>query len=296
MNGKISSSKFLLLLSSVTFFFSCTNNSKNDEAFKILDESLIGSNQILNRSNQNIYMLLKDKLSDPSTHYKAEIWYPKAELIQKLSTDIADHIEKLKSNVRKEGTLQNSEANKFYQQLINYKEEVMLIDSEMTAVFDTRIIITTRVFDSIQKNNQGFYKTFFYGLSKEALLSTLSKFQNNIIINENKLLMYCLNKIPSYNDGYDLFSAFVGQSANYLRAGDNIEITAGVGAFSRTVEPKIFINGKSIELNNMALAITKIKTSKKPGKHFIPVQITYIDQDGKEQTIMKNAEYTVVDY
>jgi hypothetical protein len=108
-------------------------------------------------------------------------------------------------------------------------------------------------------------------------------------------VMYCLYKVPTVIlDGYNWLWPFVNQNMSYLKAGDKIEITPGVGSFSRAAQPKIVINGKKIELNDMAVAITKIKVSDKPGKHFIPVQITYTDQGGRQQTISKDVEYMVV--
>jgi len=298
MNYKISSTgKYLLLVSSVIFFLSCINNSKNDEAFKILDESLVNSSQIIRRSNEMIYSSLNTKLSDPSTHYKAEIWYPKAMQIQKLSADITDYIEQLKVNTRKEGELNNDESNKLYNQLIKYKNDIMHIDSEMTAVFDTTIILTTRPFDT-KKDKKDFTKTFFENISTEAAISILTTFQNNIKIIENKLIVFCHDHCNGDRiiDDFTSFSAIVAQTSTNVKGGEKIEITAGIGAFSRNAKPIIMINGKSIQPSEDGAAYYKFKTSNKSGKHFIPVEISYTDQDGKRQTIRKNVEYTVVDY
>jgi len=46
-------------------------------------------------------------------------------------------------------------------------------------------------------------------------------------------------------------------------------------------------DGKEIPLGESAVALYKIRTSKKPGKHFIPGTIEFTDQDGKTQRIAK---------
>jgi hypothetical protein len=37
----------------------------------------------------------------------------------------------------------------------------------------------------------------------------------------------------------------------------------------------------------------EVKASSRPGKHFVPVMINYIDQDGKKVVIEQKVEYTV---
>ncbi|MEI9810185.1 MAG: hypothetical protein WDO16_21235 [Bacteroidota bacterium] len=94
---------------------------------------------------------------------------------------------------------------------------------------------------------------------------------------------------------YDVYSTIIGQSSNIVRSGEQIEITAGVGAFSRIASLKITIAGKEVTAGDEGIALYKFKSSSKPGTHFIPVKLSYTDQDGKEQTIEKNVEYTVAE-
>jgi gliding motility-associated protein GldM len=74
--------------------------------------------------------------------------------------------------------------------------------------------------------------------------------------------------------------------------GQEVEIMAGVGAFSKAAQPQIIINGQGIGLGEDGQAKLKMQGGSL-GKHSIPVVIRFKDQDGKDQTINKTVEYTV---
>ena len=48
-------------------------------AFKTVDNSLIGTNKQINLSTEQILASLNDKKSDPASATRAKYWYPKAE-------------------------------------------------------------------------------------------------------------------------------------------------------------------------------------------------------------------------
>jgi gliding motility-associated protein GldM len=74
--------------------------------------------------------------------------------------------------------------------------------------------------------------------------------------------------------------------------GQQVEISAGVGAFSKAAKPTITIGGAPTDLGPEGQATRKIDGGAL-GKHTVPVVIKFMDQDGKEQTVNKTIEYTV---
>jgi gliding motility-associated protein GldM len=74
--------------------------------------------------------------------------------------------------------------------------------------------------------------------------------------------------------------------------GQEIEISAGVGAFSRAAQPQISINGQSAPIGSEGQAKLKVAGGG-IGKHSIPVVIRFMDQDGKMQEKRSMVEYTV---
>jgi len=289
----LTAGKCLPLVSLITFLISCSNKSTDRATFQTLDEGLVNSNQVIDHSSRQIYLSLQEKLTDPATVEKAKIWVPKADTIRKFSHDLENYIEVLKEKVKQGPNLEAKEANDLYSALINYKNNLMQLDSDMTAEFKSCLVLTNNPFDSGQINRKSFEKTFFDTVSSEATMSVLTKFQNNIKVNENKLLTFCLNRIPSFIDDENWIAVLVGQNTSYLKPGDKIEITAGVGSFTQRPRPKFVIAGKEIPIDG-GVAIAKLKVSDKPGKHFIPVVVSYTDQDGKMETITKPVEYTVL--
>jgi hypothetical protein len=48
-------------------------------AFKTVNRSLTNTNTTINHSTETILSLLQEKMNDPTSKTKAEIWYPKAQ-------------------------------------------------------------------------------------------------------------------------------------------------------------------------------------------------------------------------
>jgi gliding motility-associated protein GldM len=75
--------------------------------------------------------------------------------------------------------------------------------------------------------------------------------------------------------------------------GEEIEITAGVGAYSKSSAPVISINGAGVSLGEEGFASYKM-TASSVGSHSVPVRISYMNQvTGKQEVLEKNVEYTV---
>jgi hypothetical protein len=85
----------------------------------------------------------------------------------------------------------------------------------------------------------------------------------------------------------------VGQNSTILMPGEELQIYSGIGSFSLESRPKISVYGKPIPIEADGIAVYKIKTLSKPGKYYVPVKINYIDQEGRQQTVEREIEYTV---
>jgi len=276
------------------FLISCSRISENDsEVFKMLEESLINSNKMISRSTETIYVSLEDKLSDPYTANRARKWYPKATQVQKTSKDIIGYIENLKGNANSQLTLNSDQADELFIQLKKYKTDLLSIDSGLTEALGKTLIITTQSFDSLPDSEKNFSKKFFDQISQEETLCLLSKFENNIRMIENTMTQYCYNKVGAFIHYYDTYSAIIGQNTSYVQGGEMIEITAGIGAFSKAAMPKVILKDRIIPIDEMGVATFKFRASKKPGKHFVPVEISYTDQEGIKRKLSKTVEYTV---
>lgn len=280
---------FLVASFFLAFFSSC--KSKDDiTTLKALEEGLISSNKAINMSSEMALHALKNKLDDPRTYSKAEIWFPKAQKIQYHSNEMFNFIEGLK----KESKPDNAEISSLYKRLMKYKNDVLATDSTIRETFNSRIIITTKSFDESKPNIEEFKKTFFNNASKEATSAILTKFQNNIKIIENKLLVFCNEQIGVTDRFIDDFpKAIIQQNAYSFKAGETIEIKAGIGLFNRLINEVVSIKGTPIMIDENGLATFKMKISENPGKYQIPVMISFYNQDGKAEAFTYAVEYTV---
>ena len=71
-------------------------------AFVTVNNSITKSNSVITEKNQVTYQSFAEKLKDPQTQAKAQIWAPKAEQAKKISGDLYDYIETLKTQLVEE--------------------------------------------------------------------------------------------------------------------------------------------------------------------------------------------------
>lgn len=285
--------KFLLPV----FILGCASNSEKTRlALEEVIKSLESSNITIHRGTKTVLYELKNKLSEPASVYKAEIWYPKANLATQYSTELFNYIESLKNQIKNQTSVKkviDNDSGQLYKKIKMYKVKLFDLDSSIKDAFGNTFVFTTLEFDSIQTINS-FERYFFNNTSSYSALALLTKFQNNVKINENKIVAYCNNKVASYDPFYTTYSVIIGQNAEVLRPGSFFEINAGVGAFSAKANPTIIINRDSLKIDERGIATYKLKTQK-PGLYKVPVIIKYINEFGLKQEIHNTIEYTVSD-
>ena len=87
----------------------------------------------------------------------------------------------------------------------------------------------------------------------------------------------------------------MGQSSSCVKAGNDIQITAGIGSFSLEAQPTFSVDGKAIKSDVDGVMIYKFKTPLKAGDYFKPVKIEYTKPDGTRESKEYNIEYSVID-
>jgi len=119
----------------------------------------------------------------------------------------------------------------------------------------------------------------------------LSKFQNNVKNAESGIVTYCQNKIGAVERHMDKTGVLVGQSSNYLMPGQELTVTAGVGAYSSSADPVISINGSNVSVaGGQGTYKTTVSGA---GEHTVSVNVTFKDENNKTVTIPSVVKYTV---
>jgi gliding motility-associated protein GldM len=272
-------------------------------AFKTINDSLEKTNGTVKASTQQIFESLTEKMAEDETREKAMIWQPKAKEVTDQTTLVYAFIDGLKKDLLAQSKgdddqntttrilVKEGKGQQLLKMLTDYKMNV-LKDSAIRAEFEKSLPISLEMPKSMNSNKKTWEEGYFYMAPTVGALSILSKFQNDLRNAENKLVTFCHEQVGKVELRFDAFEAIVGQSSRYLMPGQELEITAGLGAFSRSKLPTVTINGSNVALNEKGMAIYKT-TATGTGSRTINVTVAFTDQDGKPQTRTIPVEYTV---
>jgi len=292
-------------------------------AFKVVDKSLVTSNSNLTTANTTLYNSLLEKVKDPTTSAKAAPWNERAIQAQKLSAVMDAYINQLKLDLKKEagskmvdvegkqveeykeddleaatrlfgnGPGGQNKGPELMDKLNTFRAALLNIDPEIKKEFEKSLAVDVSgpVVGQDGKKNE-FTEAYFHMTPTVAGITLLSKFQNNVKNAENQIVTYCHNQVGAVKVVYDQFAALVGQSSNYVMPGEEIEITAGVGAYSAAAKPTISINGAAASVGPDGRAVSKFQASG-GGARSVPVKVTYTKPDGTTETKSFDVKYTV---
>jgi gliding motility-associated protein GldM len=287
-------------------------------AFRTVDDSLTSTNKTIANSTSTIMKSLEDKMNDPTSMVKAKIWYPKAQQAQQISNDMYNYIEELRYRILKEAGFKPNAENKFdssYKldnldiatrimieqkegpklraRLEKYKADLLNIAPEIKKEFDNSLQINTAVPKVQDKSNKTWEAAYFHMVPTVAAVTILSKFQNDVRTSENKVIAFCHQQVGQVVVRFDRFEAIIGQNSNYLMPGQQLEIKAGIGAFSATTRPTITIGGQTQQIGDSGFVRYATQVPAGMGQKSIPIHITYKDQDGNDKVIDRVVNYTI---
>jgi len=209
---------------------------------------------------------------------------------------------------------QNGHGKKLYDSLINYRLQLLdLLDpshyadqsdsvkadlARTKAEFAKRLPIDTRVPPSetgeanTSDSGENWTIRYFHMTPTVAALTILSKFESDVKNSESQVIDYLHKQIGEVKIKFDKFDAIVSPSATYVMPGDELEVKAGIGAFSAAAKPKISINGTDYPVNDDGVADFKTK-AEGSGEHTVTVHIVYAKPDGSLVSVDKPVKYTV---
>ena len=285
-------------------------------AFKTVNRSLESSNKQVNLSTETIIKSLEEKASDPTTKERAVPWLEKANKVVATSKSLYERIQALKDKiltlaggkpgdpsvsfkednldiVTKMMTGKEGEGKKLLDDLKKYQTDIMAIDSSIAIEFKNSPFVDVTNPPGRDGKVKDWEVAYFHMVPTVAGITILSKFQNDIKTAENKVVTYCHTKVGEVKVIFDSYAAIVGQNSNYLMPGQEIEIKAGVGAFSKAAAPTISIGGNNVAIGEEGYALYKGQAGG-VGSHTIPVRISFQNQQtGQLDTREVNVEYTV---
>ncbi len=283
-------------------------------AFKTVNGSLVKTNAVVNASTDKIFTSLNDKLNDPTTRAKALVWQPRAKQAMDYAATANNFIQGLKDEILKEAGGDPKDSSKSYKEdnleiatrlmvkegkgkqllqvLTDFKKNVLGINDTIKTEFEKSLPINLEKPKSMTGDKKNWEETYFHMVPTIAAITILSKFQNDVKTSENKVVNFCHEQVGKVNIRFDAFQAIVGQNSKYLMPGQELDITAGLGAFSKTKLPSVSINGSGVALDENGIANYKT-TAEGVGPHTVHVVVSFTDQDGNPQTRPFDVEYVV---
>ena len=289
-------------------------------AFKTVDRSLMIASGVAEQKNEEIFKSFKAKLEDPTSREKAAIWEPKAQQARKISDELYNYIEGLKLELKKESGLKivdgkeefkeddldagtrllvqfapegKGKGKELFKKLKAYKEQLLSIDPEMKKEIEVGLPLDLTIPPTTSdagKNDWAY--AYFHMTPTIAAITIMSKFQNDVRNSESKAVEFCHKQIGQVEIIYDQFQAFAGTNTQYLMPGEELVITAGIGAFSKAAQPSISIDGANVPLNTEGTAEYKTRVGAS-GTGIKRVRISYAKPDGTTAVVEKEIKYTV---
>jgi gliding motility-associated protein GldM len=289
-------------------------------AFKTVDRSLMTASGIAEQKNVDIFKSFQRKIEDPKTKEKAEIWLPKAQKAKELADAMYQYIDALKIELKKESDLKvvdgkeeykeddleastrlfisnppegKAKGKELFAKLTAFKQQLLDIDSSIRKDVGPTLPLDLSITKSNNEtSNQEWAYGYFHMTPSVASITILSKFQNDIKNSEAQVVEYCHKEIGEVEIIYDEFKALAQPSTQYAMPGEQIVITAGIGAFSKAAKPTITVDGTVVPLNADGAAEYKMIAGA-AGAYSKKVRISYSKPDGTTATIDKEVKYTV---
>lgn len=287
-------------------------------AFKTVERSLATTNSTINASTETILASFDEiKRTDPSKAAKADEWKPKATEAQRLTKEMNDYIESLKALIMKEADfdpvkngdstfkednqdiatrlmVEEGKGKELHARLQQYKNAMAKIAPELGKEVENylRQINLDIPHSKAKGGNKTWEGSYFRMVPTVAATTMLTKFQNDIKTAENRTVARFYQMVGEVIVRFNQFATIKGQSATYLMPGQELQITAGVGAFSTQAAPTITIGGQRIQVNEKGVAEWKRQVTGL-GLQTIPVHYEWTDQEGKRQTFVDKITYEV---
>lgn len=314
--------KPLICLAMAAVLLAGCRRREDVERLKIINQSLEHANSVIQNDNKVLGEALIDRVRTPRTDYLGKIWEPRGNRIRKEADSIVAMIEHLKGDLLKQTDSLRKEdpsfikqlyategsGDKMVQRLAAFKDSIPVIfkgDPSMQYAYIESNIIAINAkaplmygySDSLNKDQRiQFIKNWreknFLGTSSSMALLVLNKIEHDLLATAKLFLDFCLGQTEVNSCG---FRGIAILNSSYVKQGQPIEVTAGIGDFDTAKQPRISIAGKEIALNNEGAAVHRFAANGKPGNYKIRVEFEFGKPDGTTAHVYKDLNYIIAD-
>jgi gliding motility-associated protein GldM len=289
-------------------------------AFKTVDHSLESATGIIDKKNADLFKSFKRKLDDPVSREKASFWFPRADIAKQSADSMYNYIEAIKKELKVEAGLKKNDlgeevykeddldaatrlfianppegkgkGKELFQKLSNFKQRLLSINDTLTRDIGQNLPLDLTIPKTNNKAGQGDWAYHYFHMTPAiAAITILSKLQNDVRNSEAQVVEYCHKEIGEVEIIYDEFQAFASADTRYVMQGEELTITAGIGAFSKNAQPNISIDGRTVPVKDGSGEYKFVANA--PGTFSKKVRINFKKPDGTDSYEEKEVKYTV---
>ncbi len=272
-------------------------------AFKTVNNSLNAASNTLEKKNKNIFSSFDAAYNDASTHERAAQWRPNALKAKAFADQMIAYIDGLQNKIAEAAGYKNgdsatyreddleaptrvmtdpgTEGKTLHDKLQKFKDDLLGIDPAIKAQFQNSLPIDLSIPKTNNKANQNDWSaSYFYMTPAIAAETILSKFENDVKNSEAMVVDYCYQQVGAVKQVFNAYEPLVGQNSNYLMPGQELDITAGIGAYNSESKPVVTIDGVNVPLNANGVAEYKTNVSQSGSKK---IHISFFNQATGQQ-------------
>ena len=177
----------------------------------------------------------------------------------------------------------------------DFKDQILAIDPAIASKFVSSLPLdlTTPKSRTRAVGTDDWAFSYFHMTPTVAAITILSKFQNDVKNSESQIVAYCHEQVGAVEQIFDTYGAIYGQSSEYMMPGQELRITAGIGAYNKNSKPQITIDGAPATA--LPDGSSEYKTTVGgPGTYSKKLHISFFNQaTGKQETKDVDIKYTV---
>lgn len=274
--------------------------------FKLVDDSLHTSTLSIDEQNHLLYQEFNAMYAQ--NPQKVGEWLDKANLVKKEADALFAYIHNFKINLlkladkEKADTIHAREIQKredlnvasFYALTEGHgkdlKEKIEHFRDLMRSIAGENLgerEVFSDVFQTDKVNNKSWEIATFENMPVSAVITILSKYQNDIRNTESKMIQYLKEQTDQGDTRVNKFDAFVVAESNYVMEGQEYRAKILLAAVDTTRTPDVFVNGNKLSGNNY------IVTANRTGEHAYSGYIELLNNLGEAQRFNFTGKYNV---
>ena len=274
--------------------------------FKLVDDSLHSSTLSIDEQNHRLYQ--EFNAMNAKNPQKVGEWLQKANLIREQADQLFNYIHRFKVdlliladkekadtiyardiikredlNVGTSYALNQGNATELKHKIEAYRDLLISMSEDQVG----RNEVFNSIFNTGEINNKTWEIATFENMPIAAVITILSKYQNDIRNTESKIIQYLKERTDEGDARVNKFDAFVVAESNYVMEGQEYRAKILLAAVDTTKAPNVFINGSRLQGNNYVV------TANRSGEYTYSGHIELLGNMGEKQRFDFSSKYNV---